>query len=351
MARLNPGAVAVVRADHSSVRYGAFDKMIDAMAAHLSTLGLRAGQTVGLAIAGADEFAGLLVGLALARLGVASADPGLPAERMDLCIIEDGRSTKPACGAFRSGRCWRTCNGRIRSRSVSIHPDGPALFRIFGSSGTTGVPTFSAVSHDVMAARVSDSWLALGRVPAVQICAIGMGITWGWTRMLRTFWTGGTLVLTDPAEAMAAIRRHKVTALSIAPVSLQQALPLCRQTRTHAGLARLVEVSGSLLPSRLAAVAGKGFARHCSPISARPRPVASRRGHCLPSPTPGASVIFTRVCTSRRSTTRRSVAARRGGGLADPRPQRHRRLCRRRTCRPRLQGRLVLRRRHRFCIT
>jgi acyl-CoA synthetase (AMP-forming)/AMP-acid ligase II len=252
-ARLNPAAVAVIRADNTSVSYRAFDRMIDAAAGSLTACGIVPGQTVGLAITGPDEFPGLIVALALARLGVTSADPALTAERMDVSIIEGGRAAKPGA---RSLAIEAILAGMTAADlpPVGPHPDGSAVFRIFGSSGTTGTPNFSAISHDLMAARVTDSWLAVGRIPAVQICAIGMGITWGCTRMLRTFWTGGTLVLTNPRDAVTAIRRHKVNALSIAPISLQQVLAAMPAGDAPPASLEMIEVSGSALPSGLGLV-------------------------------------------------------------------------------------------------
>lgn len=225
--------------------------MIDAAARALLSFGIVMGQTVGLAITGPDEFAGLLVALALARLGAASADQALPAERMDVRIVEGGR-TAPSGARSVAIEAVLGAMAAEEVRPVVPHPDGAAVFRIFGSSGTTGTPHFSAISHDLMAARITDSWLAVGRVPAVQICAIGLGITWGCTRMLRTFWTGGTLVLTNPREAVTAIRRHKVNALSIAPISLQQVLTAMPAGGVRPPSLEMIEVSGSALPHGLA---------------------------------------------------------------------------------------------------
>ena len=73
--------------------------------------------------------------------------------------------------------------------------------------------------------------------------------------MLRTFWTGGTLVLTNPSEAVTAIRRHKVNALSIAPVSLQQVLAAMPADAVPPPSLEMIEVSGSALPSRLGTMA------------------------------------------------------------------------------------------------
>jgi len=261
-ARLNPAAGAIVCADHTVVSYQALDRMIDAAARHLSTLGLRAGQTAGLAIAGPDECPGLVVALALARLGVASADPALPADHMDICIVEGGRTAKPGVRSMPIGAILDAAHAAETDRPMPlIHQDGSAVFRIFASSGTTGTPHFSAISHDLMAARITDSWLAVGRVPTVQLCAIGMGITWGCTRMLRTFWTGGTLVLTNPRDAVAAIRRHTVNAISIAPISLRQVLDAMPAGAARPPSLEMIEVGGGALPPGLAALAQRRLCR------------------------------------------------------------------------------------------
>ncbi len=251
IARMNPTGVAVIRADGSSVSYRALDRTI-AVAAHgLAVVGIAAGQTAGLGITGPDEFPGLIVALALARIGVASADLALPAESMDVCIVETGGVAKPGV------RCVpiEAIYGGVSADDTDT-PDavgGPGVFRIFASSGTTGTPHFSAISHDMMASRVADSWLAIGQLEPVQICAAGMGITWGCTRVLRTFWSGGTLVLTNPAEAVMTIKRHRVGALSIAPVSLRQVLATMPAGAARPPSLQLIEVSGSALPPQLGA--------------------------------------------------------------------------------------------------
>jgi acyl-CoA synthetase (AMP-forming)/AMP-acid ligase II len=254
-AHANPAGVAVVRADHSTVPYQPFDRMIDAMARHLATLGLVAGQTVGLAIEGPDEFAGMLLALALARLGVASADPALPSARMDLCIVEARRPAAPNVATVTVDSLLAGMQQSPEDATpLPIHPDASLMFRIFASSGTTGTPNFSAVSHALMAGRVADSSHAIGRAPSVQLCAIGLGITWGCTRMLRTFWTGGTLAISNPTQALACIRRHKVSAVSITPISLQQVLAAMPADAPRPSSLQLIEVGGSVLSPRLAAM-------------------------------------------------------------------------------------------------
>ncbi len=254
-AQVNPTGIAVVRADHSAVPYRHFDWMVDAVARHLLTIGLRAGQTVGLAIARPDEFAGLIVALALARLGVASADPALPSERMDLCIVETGCAAKPNVAAVSMDSVLAGIRQSPASAApVPIQRDASLVFRIFASSSTIGAPNFCAVSHAVMARRVADSLLVTGRLPAVQMYAIGLGNNWGCTRMLRTLSTGGTLVLSSSSQALASIRRHRVGGLSIAPMSLQAILVNMAADAPRPSSLELIEIGGSVVPPRLAAL-------------------------------------------------------------------------------------------------
>jgi acyl-coenzyme A synthetase/AMP-(fatty) acid ligase len=259
-ARLSPDAVAIIGADHIGLTYRDFDQLIDSATKHLTGLGVVAGQTVGLGIAGPNEMAGLVVALALARLGVATADMALPPERMDFCIPEGGRTANPGVRSLPIERLWASlpppgAAQETASPAMPSHPHASAIFRIFGSSGTTGVPKFSAVSHALMTARVMDNWRAIGQLQPVHICAVGMGITWGCTQVLRTFWSGGTLVLSNPAQAVLAIQRHKVGSVAIAPVSLRAIVGALPDDAQPLPSLVSVEVSGSALPSPLRALA------------------------------------------------------------------------------------------------
>jgi acyl-coenzyme A synthetase/AMP-(fatty) acid ligase len=228
------------------VSYAALDRLVDAAAARLVAAGFAAGQTVALAIAGPDEFRGLVAALALARIGVASADPALPAANLDGWIVEPGRPAPPNLRGIPIGDLLAA-----PAAPVPPHPGGAAVCRIFGSSGTTGTPKFAALSHALVVRRVMSVALSMGSAPAVRICGVGFGITWGFHTVLRTLWAGGTLVLTDPAQALAAIRRHAVTSLVIAPASLRTLVESLPATAAPLPSLREIEVGGSALPPRL----------------------------------------------------------------------------------------------------
>jgi acyl-coenzyme A synthetase/AMP-(fatty) acid ligase len=256
VARLRPGAIAVIRADGSGVSYQQLDRTIDALLVRVAGLGIAPGQTAGLALAGPDEFPSLVLALALARGGIATTDTTLPAHHMDVCFLPAGAAAKPGvpCVPFDPG--WARAPSTPVEAAAALRPqDGAAVCRIFASSGTTGTPRFAAISHATMTRRVQSNWLSMGPPEPVQICAVSLGITWGFSSMLRTLWAGGTLVLTNPAQAVAAIQRHRVNAMVISPISLQSVIAAMPRSAPPLPSLKAIEVGGSLLPARLYALA------------------------------------------------------------------------------------------------
>lgn len=250
LAQTKPDAIAVVRGDETLVSYRDFDRMIDHLASRVIALGIGPDDVVGTAVLGLQ---GIALTLALARLGIASTDVALPARRQTVCFLPSGAEPPEGVRCIRLDPTWR----RVPPADLAIPPatsqrDGATVCRIFGSSGTTGVTKFATISHDVMAGRVYSTWLALGAPKPVHVCAFGFGITRGFTSILRTFWGGATLVLTDPARIIESIGRHRVSSLAIAPVSLQGIVARLRDADGPLPSLEVIEVGGSLLPPRLA---------------------------------------------------------------------------------------------------
>ena len=254
LARVMPDAVAVIRADNTAVTYRDFDRMIDAAAARLDGTGIAAGQIAALAIIGPDEFPPLVMALALARAGIASADPALPADHLQLHLRH--ASAPPRDGvrnvAFDAGWTQVPPHGNLPVRP--LHPGGAATCRIFSSSGTTGTSKLTAISHRLIVRRILSNTLSMGPPGRVFVCAVNYGITWGFCAMLQTLWSGGTLVLTDPARAIETMRRHRADTLMIAPVSLAQLVGTLPDNAAPLASLRQIVVSGSALPPRLHAL-------------------------------------------------------------------------------------------------
>ncbi|HEY1933532.1 MAG TPA: class I adenylate-forming enzyme family protein [Acetobacteraceae bacterium] len=247
-ARLTPDAVAIIRADNTALTYRALEHAIDRMATYAAGLGLRPGDIAGLAITPPDETPALVLALALARMGIASAEPSVPAARLRLRFqaLRAGQPIEPGCVAFDAS--WMTPRAGAPEHVVPIQPGGAALCRVFASSGTTGRPKHVPVSHDVMVRRVFARWLGLSGGHAVRMIAIGLGGAWGFLSVLRTLWEGGTIVLFDPGDPIAAIRRHGVTSIAASTVALRSMLDALPPDAAPLPALEAIEVGGSMVP-------------------------------------------------------------------------------------------------------
>ncbi len=250
-ARSHPDAPALIRADDRVFSYGELDRCIDRMAAHAARLGLAAGEVARLTIMPPDEATALVLALALARSGIASADPSTPADRLRLSFAARPASGAVPPGAVAFDATWLEApNGSPDAAPRPIHPGDTALLRVFASSGTTGRPKFIPVTHALMTRRVHAYWLGLGPGRARRMIAIGLGSTWGFATMLRTLWQGGTVVLFDPRDPARALYRHAVTSIVTPPAALRAILESLPTADPPPALAS-VEVGGSALPEPL----------------------------------------------------------------------------------------------------
>ena len=247
-ARLNPALAAVIRADHSPVTYADLDRLVDNAAAAIITAGLKPGHTVGLAMAGTDEFPGLVAFLALARLGIASADWQLPPARMQACIVEPGLPPLPGLVALIAADLLKAPDAPPSPH----HPGDDTPLRVLASSGTGGAPKFAMLTHAMLERRVLTFWLATEPRRESFICAVALGITLGCCVLIQTLWSGGTIVLTNPAAANAAIRRHQVTALMIAPASLATLVTTLPPDAPPPPSLHRIDIAGSHLPPPVA---------------------------------------------------------------------------------------------------
>ncbi|MDE2515140.1 MAG: long-chain fatty acid--CoA ligase [Rhodospirillales bacterium] len=262
LARVAPDAIAILRADDTAVTFRDLDRMIDAAASRLDGTGLVAGQVAGLAITGPDEFPALILALALARAGIASADPGLAADRMQLSLHQAGTPARTDLRSIAFDAGWTQVSPRMHLPVRPLHPGGDALCRIFSSSGTTGTAKFTAISHALIARRILSNTLSMGPPGRVHICAVNYGITMGFCAVLQTLWAGHTLVMTSPARAMESIRRHHVDTLLIAPASLAALLTTLPEASTPPPSLRTIVMGGSAMPTHLLAPTRQRLCAH-----------------------------------------------------------------------------------------
>jgi acyl-coenzyme A synthetase/AMP-(fatty) acid ligase len=263
LARRRPDATAIVQADDTTMSYRTLDRAIDRMARRALALGLQPGQIAGLSVAGRDEMIGLVLALALARIGVASADPRLAPHHLALSFALPGAAATPGVRAMTFDRSWLADTGDD-DRPVSPWQDDAAIFRIFGTSGTTGEPRFCAVTHAEMALRVAGKGFPIvtGADRPVLICAMGIGGSAGLRACLTAFDAGGTVVFSNPARITKSVLQHGVTALAMSPRSLQDILKKVPLGVGALPSLRALRVSGSHLPPKLALAAAERLCPH-----------------------------------------------------------------------------------------
>jgi acyl-CoA synthetase (AMP-forming)/AMP-acid ligase II len=267
-AQLTPEAPAVIRHDDTHVSYAQFDRTIDFLAARIQTLGLVPG-SIAAVIAG-RPYRQLCSMLALARLGIGGVSLVKPADDLDEHVgawIADkeiaavgGRKFVPLDGLWPEGT--------LPAGDVPAVPsceDGSVVCFLLPTSGTTGVRRFVAVTHGMLGQRMATRAPGSATNEEVrQICTIGSGTGYGLMLRLGVLWRGGTVVMTaGPDQILAAIERHRVTHLAMAPVSLQRLVAQLPARDAPLPTLRQIEVGGAHLPKRLHALARQ---RLCSNI-------------------------------------------------------------------------------------
>jgi len=247
-----PDADAVIRPNGRTISYREFDRIIDFVAAGVRGLGLGPGAVVSVRIG--QPYRDLCCRLALARLGICIAPRAMPASANAVCLT-DGAIPDEAAAAFEPfDRLWpETLALATKVPEVPSHQDGAAVCAIFPTSGTTGSPKFVAVSHDILAHRISTKAPEL-RLPgdARQICTIGPGTGYGLLQRLDVLWNGGVVVMVPKVEhILHRIDRHRVSHLAMAPFSLHRLVKGLPADSAPPPTLRQVEVGGSALPQRL----------------------------------------------------------------------------------------------------
>ncbi len=287
-----PDAEAYVSARGETFTYGVVERTIDALAVRLLDLGLVPGNIV--AIATNDLYRHTMVGLALARVGVAQATINLPAQRTDLAILDPGLEGNGCTRSVGLVDLWSAdLLTRGATNPVPIHEDGNALLACFASSGTTGVPKFVPVTHELALRRLDIHALGLaggaggrGTPSARQACYVGPGTSYGFSSFMLVLGGGGTIIERnlEAAELATWIVRSRATYMVMSPGTLQQ-------------------IAGVLPATRNRRVSADGRSRRRAPAEAR-----LRVGTRTVVPKPNRQLRLNRERAGRLGTGRRSAS-------------------------------------------
>ena len=126
-----------------------------------------------------------------------------------------------------------------------------AGFRIFASSGTTGLPKYFAIDHRMMAERVYCQTLAYGLGSKVHMISYNMDMSVGIMHALRVLWLGGTVVMSIGRAGFDSIVRHRVTSLACSTGALVEILAMRGEAATPLPSLAMIEIGGSVLPEKL----------------------------------------------------------------------------------------------------
>ena len=250
-ARLMPEAAAFVRNDATTVSFARMERTVDALAHHLQRRGCAAGRAVAVATSDAERF--LFLCLALARIGVAVAPPGLLDAEVMLFAGDDPAQGGAAPAAVSLDELFAEAATPC-GEPVPLHADPGAVFAYCASSGTTASrPKIVPFTHELLYRRLAMRVLAAPTMPGSRHASlVGPTAVFGLQRSLRTLWTGCAVVEPNlDAERMAEwLVATQVSAISLTPIALRRMLECLPPSGVQCALA-LLEVGAGLLPRSL----------------------------------------------------------------------------------------------------
>ncbi|MBK9116469.1 MAG: AMP-binding protein [Betaproteobacteria bacterium] len=251
--------------------YAAFERTVDALAFRLRAAGIGPGDTVALFVRIPLRFC--VAALALARLGVAFA-PEMPAGRRAQVALVDGDDARaaayPRVLALADSMPDAGAEPQPIPMPMPLAPDAHAVLMHCPTSGTTGGPRYTPVSHDLALRRLALRALTLsplagtrGPVATRQACLVAPGSWFGFSTVLRVLWGGGTVVQLglDLDSIAARVATSGVTWLVASPIVVQRMAEALDRNAPIAGL-EVLEVGGGALPAGVAALAQQRLCRN-----------------------------------------------------------------------------------------
>lgn len=302
-AQRTPEAHAYLGAYGAVATYAVLEQTINAVAHRLREIGLVPGQTAVLVTP--DLYKHIAVAMALARIGVAHAPVQLPAHLTDIAIID---------GDQKGNGCPRTITLEdIAPRNLAAlakvppaesHEGGAAAFVHYPSSGTTGRPKFTSISHHLALRRADRDALGLagGRGTAAlrQACHLVPGTSYGFSSLLIALSGGGTVL--EPAVAPAEVPQWLVASranyLVTSPILLFKTAESLPKLRGPNSLAT-IEVGGGALPQNVYELARERLcpnitvnygSTECGRVAWMPGDVAQRQPGAVGYPYPGVEI-------------------------------------------------------------
>jgi acyl-coenzyme A synthetase/AMP-(fatty) acid ligase len=257
IARTSPDRLALIRPHGESTTYATLARRIEDCARRAVALGLLPGQLIGLRItAPNDGGLGLVTALGLARAGIGTADVSLPGRHLAAFVRRPGVAAPRDVRQIEIEEFW---SGDPGADLRPTEDDADRPFRIFGTSGSTGMPRFCAQTHGIMAARIAATGYPLIGTSwhPVVLCAMPADGSRGLLTVLATLSAGGTFMLNEGAldNIVATVMARDVTTIVTAPSTLARFVEQTPPGLGPLASLRAVAVTGSYLPETLAELA------------------------------------------------------------------------------------------------
>lgn len=238
--RARPEQPAIIHGEHR-ITYAELDPLVRRWAAHLSSLGIRPGDVLGICLNDTPE--NLLALYASARLGAVAlpidvrwtaGESQSVAARFGAThvLVEPGAEMEdqaciPIDGAFH--RAVAAAPGDM------AFPSGPACgamsLLVSLSSGTTGKPKGPVVTHEQFLRRFWTHWIDLGLDSSqIYVSATPLYFGGGRTFAMSQLFAGGTVVLFPPPykpeQLVREVARRNATGLFLVPTLIRRLLDL-----------------------------------------------------------------------------------------------------------------------------
>ena len=266
-----PDAVALVD-DTESVTMRELDARCSAAAYGLSSIGLSAGDTIGILARNSAALYEVAVGASRLGVDIAYLNTGFTARQIAE-LVDRYRLRALAYDTEFAGRvpahvlripttdeaaAGASSPPRIAAQPARLLAAPPRQSRhIILTSGTTGEPKgISRTGGGIDSILALLSGLPL-RVRETHLIAAPLFHAWGWLNMMLTMLLSGTIVVTrrfDPERTLAVIERERCHVLVAVPTMLQKimALPVETRRRYDVTSLRVAAVSGSAVSDSLA---------------------------------------------------------------------------------------------------
>ena len=225
-----------------SMSYRELADLVTRTASHLRSLGFMPGKRVGVCLKDTPDH--LVVILALGYLGCVAVPldwRARPAENcrfiealsLDAVFIEPASPLVPPCPALTLNESWRRGVAQnSAASSIALAADEP--FLISATSGSTGLPRFSVMTHRQFHSAAA-GMLELMDLTAAQrfLCTLPLYYSGGRNSCLVHLMRGDSVVLYPslftPEEFVSQVRLHEVTVAALVPSTIRQLLaaPAC----------------------------------------------------------------------------------------------------------------------------